>query len=171
MRTTNPAKAKSMEVTDKVIFPDATEQNTALSESCSQMYITTPAPVTIVTAGTYYKMAGTTAAYQLVNFTHSNGRLTYTGAKTRKFDVVIPFSVSSSEKDITVTFEVYKNGGEGAVVPSRITRTLRAVGDIYVMPLASIVELAQGDYVELWGTASKSGTILTIETLSFLICS
>ena len=28
MRTTNPAKAKSMEVTEKVIFPDATEQIT-----------------------------------------------------------------------------------------------------------------------------------------------
>ncbi len=28
MRTTNPAKAKSIEVTDKVIFPDATEQTT-----------------------------------------------------------------------------------------------------------------------------------------------
>jgi len=29
VRTTNPAKAKSIEVTDKVIFPDATEQTTA----------------------------------------------------------------------------------------------------------------------------------------------
>lgn len=28
MRTTNPAKAKSIEVTEKVIFPDATEQTT-----------------------------------------------------------------------------------------------------------------------------------------------
>lgn len=29
MRTTNPAKCKSLEVTEKVIFPDATEQTTA----------------------------------------------------------------------------------------------------------------------------------------------
>lgn len=155
----------------KLIYPDGTEQDTAASQSCSQMYITETAPTTITTADTYYKMAGTTTAYQLVDFTHTTGRLTYTGAKTRKFSVIVPFTMSSNTKDITVTFQLYKNGGEGAVVPSRITRTLRATGDIYVMNLASIVELAQNDYVELWGTASSNGVVLTIQTMSFLICS
>ena len=158
-------------VGEKHIYPNGTEQVTALSESCSQMYIAATAPTTITTATTYYKMAGTTATYQLIHFTHSNNRLTYTGAITKKFNVMVPFSISSNTKDIEVTFEIYKNGGEGGVVASRIKRTLRAVADIFVMSLASIVELVQNDYVELWGTANESGVIITVQTMSFMICS
>lgn len=142
----------------------------SLVESCSQMYITVTAPTTLAVADTFYKLLGTAAAYQLINFTVTDNRLTYIGDYTQKFSIIVPFSMSSNTKDIVVSFQINKNGSAGGIVASRIKRTLRAVGDIFLMALASIVELQTDDYVELWVASNTPNVQITLETMSFLVC-
>lgn len=154
----------------KIIFADASEQITAALTSCAHMYVTVPAPTYIVAADTYYKMAATTGAYINNNFIHSDNRLTYGGAQPRTFFVSIAFSISTNVKDIDVLFQVYKNGDGGGVVASRIRRTLRAVGDIYIMAMSSLVDLEQNDYVELWASSDHANVQLTLQTMGFIIC-
>lgn len=167
MRTTNPAKAKSIEVTEKVVFPDATEQVSAPNAGCAHMYIVATAPTTLTTANTYYKLAGTTAAYVCTDFSHSNNRLTYILALTRRFLINIAFSISSNAKDINVLFELHKNSTE--IVASRIKRTLRAVSDIYIMAMMSAIQLEQNEYIELWASADTNNVQITLETMGFTV--
>lgn len=149
--------------------PDETEVWSSPGGGCAHMYMVTPIATALASANTFYKMNGLTAAYLCNGYTHSNNRLTYIGAEARRFLVNAVFSISSDKKDLDVLFELYINGSTGEVLASRIKRTLRAVGDMYLMALASLINLSPNDYVELWGSASVDNANVTVHTLGFII--
>lgn len=62
MNTTNPAKAKSIEVTEKVIFPDATEQTTKVEEHGANKHTNVTREV-FLSAGEARVAAGTLVTY------------------------------------------------------------------------------------------------------------
>lgn len=116
----------------------------------AEMYIDDADPDTITFAG-----GGTTPAEgtdwtagDLINFTYSGGRLTYTGTETAKFLVNTSISFSFSEGSVNVEGWVYKDGGE--ITGSEFHRKIGTGGDIGNAGSVCIVELATNAYIELF---------------------
>ena len=120
------------------------------------MYISSSAVTTLASA-TPLKAAGTTTSMGLNSFTHSNNRLTYTGAATRVFSVVATLSVSAASAE-TMTFFIYKNGSflTGAEIDRKASNN-----DIGAVAIAALISLAEDDYIEVW-LESLGGADLTL---------
>lgn len=105
----------------------------------------------IATGGTYVKVAGTTTAGNLVDFTHTNGRLTYQGPK-RWFNVLAVTTVIDGLAGNTAHLRIAKNGT--AIAASEQQRKIVQAGDIGNMSCEVDVELTSDDYVELYVTTN-----------------
>lgn len=118
---------------------------------------------TIAVASTYYKAGGTTIANLLKDFTHTSGRLTYTGAKTRNFRVSAnPISMISTSNNVIVRMKIAKNG---IVVGYPMNRKIATGSDIGSGSVAFDVSLATNDYVELFVTNITSATNVTVQSM------
>lgn len=123
-------------------------------------YFSAPAVTTLV-AGVPAKAEGTTVAMQLGGFLHpTNNRLEYDQLVTRTFLVSADVSATKSGGGSSlVSFLLYKNG---AMVPgARVNRQVSTV-DEGAVAVQCNVQLAQGDYVELW-VQTDDGDDVTIE--------
>jgi hypothetical protein len=132
-----------------------------------ELYFSTPA-TTSLSAATPAKAAGTTTAGDLSMFTHSNNRLTYTGASSVLVHVVAAFSVTNQTGGSSATTHyIAKNGSE--LTETAIGRDVSSTAE-GAMATVALVSLAQNDYIELWHETDdgddlqiESGTI-TIES-------
>jgi len=135
-------------------------------------YMTTNAATTttITTAGTYYKIGGTTTAGILNNFTMpANNRLTYTGQETQDFLISLDlggvYALNNTLQSATV--RIAKNGTPDAAFQTLWTDD-NGVTYKMVATLQGIVSLAKDDYVEAWMTYSTSGTSFIINTMQLI---
>ena len=112
----------------------------------------------VAEAGTYVKVstADSTVAGETDGFTIStNNRATYTGATTAKFRVTYHWTATSESNNVVLAFQIAKNG---TVIAATISgRKIGTNTDEGNMSTEWVIELATGDYVELWGT-NESGT-------------
>jgi len=130
-----------------------------------------PSSVAIVpaSAGVFEKLAGSTTPVGLEGFTHSAGRLTYSGGRKRRFDIKANVSaetlVALPGENIDIRIAV--NG---------ITRAQSQVGTISLIPgdqkvIASFdsVELESGDEVEIWFQSDQAALAITFHQVQLLI--
>ena len=124
-----------------------------------ECYISSISETTIVTAGQYVKVAGTTTAGTLSNFTHSSNRLTYTGTATRKFFVSVSVSFHGTNGS-DFAFAIGKNNN--TITASIVEQTGEGASDLSSVSVQCIVELANSNYIEVFITninATNSPTV------------
>jgi hypothetical protein len=122
---------------------------TGVSQSAyGEYYMTTSATTDIATSATWTKVAGTTAAGELSNFTSSvNNRLTYTGTSPRKFFVSVSASFEAPNGN-EIRFGISKNNA------APVLKTISSVngegaGDFSHVSCQGIIDLATNEYIEL----------------------
>ena len=123
-------------------------------------YVATPGATSVVTGGTYYLVAGTFAAGTLEQFTHSGGRLTYTGnGGGRLFSVDVSVSMTSSNNLIT-HWRVAKNGT--TIASSEQMRKVATGTDVGNSSIHAEVELVENDYIEMFCTSDVGQDAVSI---------
>lgn len=132
------------------------------------IYINSTASTSFAGANTPVKAAGTTTAANLFRVSApANNRLTYNGTKSRKFYVNGMFSITSLSNNKYYSFYIAKNG---VVLPeSKQTRKMATGNDQGEMGISCIVELAPGDYIEVWVENNSDATGLTVHTMNLSI--
>ncbi len=117
---------------------------------------------TIISAGVPTKALGSTTASQLGDFTHSNNRLTYNGATTRDFGIMITCSFTKASGGSTLgTIHIAKNGS--AIAGLQIDRTLPNSSDVGALSVCGSASLSTNDFIELF-IHSDNGDNITITT-------
>lgn len=123
-------------------------------------------PTSIPVSGTYYKVAGNTLAGDLTHFTHTTGRLTYTGPGG-KFLIVCSFSMKSSNNNRIISFKIGLDG-----VPcdcSRIDRYVSSGTDSGACSLSTIRVFATNDYVEVFVSDLTSSGAVTVNHMNLSV--
>lgn len=148
---------------------DATGITTEKDEvATGNLYISTASSTTFAAANTAVKVAGTTTATGLFRVTSpSNNRLTYTGTKTRRFQVLASLSVSASTVNKEFAFYIYKNGVK--LPESEQEMRMGLAVDKGSLTLSCTVQLAPNDYIEVWAANSIDATSMLVETLNLSI--
>lgn len=133
-------------------------------------YISTPGQMTIATGGTFEKLFEDNIAYtgeHLHNFTHSEGRLTYTGADNIHITIVCNLSIESDETTQIVQFRIAKNGT--TIVGTNMTREFTAVNKDSCIGLNWMDYVLTNDYIEIYGTSDQDGDQFQVNNLTLLI--
>jgi len=112
------------------------------------------------------KVAGTTVPGIVVEFTHSDNRLTYTGTPTRTFHCIATLCLSHTASGSESTIYVAKNGA--VIAASTIDTRISTGGDHQTLSCQAQVSLATNDYVEIWVESDKAGTT-TVDDLQVYI--
>ena len=138
------------------------------TKSNAAMYFNGNATPTIIAAlNTPVKIIDTYLSEELVAFTHLNGRLTYTGATTKKFvfDASISFNSVSNDRKVSVYFAV-----NGVVIPrsKKSTSTNQPADGANVSSLV-VTTLNLNDYVECFVEANETVENITVTDLYTLI--
>jgi len=133
--------------------------------SAGMYYITTPAVTDLgspLSPGDYTKVLGTTTAIALKRFTHSNNRLTYTGAATVNVLVQVVTSVRCQFGGREIGMKVAKNGvvvDHSEILRDTGNNTLGAVSTM------AMVTLANGDYIEVFTANNDDDKDVTYEKM------
>lgn len=154
-----------------------TNLTTAISvlqnRSYGEMYFSTPVDTTGIAAGTYKIAAGTTTAGLSSDFTHSTNELIFTGAGTKRFEVIADGKVGGNLG--TVTVALYKiSGGVGTNVrTSASTASVTVLAILYALTegnfaINALVDLATNDSIRLYITTSV-GTTARIKEANVVI--
>ncbi len=132
------------------------------------IYVSTPVATTFSATNTPVKVQGTTTSSNLFRVTSpTNNRLTYTGSKTRSFDVSGAMSISNPNSNRFFSFYIAKNG---VVIPeSRQDVKLVNSTDQVAVPISCWVTMAPGDYIEVWVANQTATTDVTVQTLNLSI--
>tara|TARA_R110002073_G_scaffold40547_6_gene115378 strand:- start:33886 stop:35346 length:1461 start_codon:yes stop_codon:yes gene_type:complete len=114
------------------------------------------------------KLSGITTSNNLFRFTASgNNRIVYDGIKTRNFQITTTISFQGDNNNSIFIFYIAK-GTSGSSTASVIenTRVYREVGennDVGPAAIVGALELAPGDFVEVWAERfSGGGDLLTV---------
>lgn len=123
----------------------------------------------------YKVLTNTTTATNLLRFSSaSSGRLTYTGFKTRTFQVTttLSFNDQSGGNYTTYVFYIAKIAANGTTVtalPETETYIDTNGGYTQSFPITGTVSLAKDESVEIWLKRLNPGTSRSISTYSFNI--
>lgn len=122
---------------------------------------------TILAVDTPVKVAGTTTNSSITNkFTHSNNRLTYTGALTRVFEVSAIMTVTSTANN-EIGLYIAKNGT--VITESETYLTANAGGKFENGAIQCLTELATNDYIEIFVENATGANNITVEFLSVTV--
>lgn len=147
------------------ILPVANGGTGVTQSAYGECYISSVTATTITTAGTFVKVAGTTTAGTLSNFTHPDtNRLTYTGTATRKFLITTALSFHGTGTN-DYKFALYKNTSS-ALSASIISSTGAGTGDLAHISCQTIVELATNDFIEVFVTNADATNSATIDFMN-----
>ena len=125
------------------------------------------ATATTITVNTPTKIAGTTTAASInQKFTHSDNRVTYTGAIVRDFQVTAVASCTSGNTH-QVGFYVVKNGI--IITESETYITTSGSGRAENVIVQTVVQLQQNDYIEIWTENETSSTNITVQFLNVIV--
>jgi len=133
------------------------------------IYISSKVLTPIPGANVPVKALGTTSPVNLFRFDNggTNNRLRYMGTKTKIFNIVASLSLTSTTSNQVLSMYFAKNG---AVINStRIQRKIGNGSDIGAASVSGTVELATGDYIELWLANNVSSSNATVENLNLHI--
>lgn len=133
------------------------------------LYMSTPAATTPGVAGTYLKVLGTTTlvstSNNLITSTASNRLVNNSGvAKTFLVSAtisVVPGSAAANR----LGFKIAKNGALLDDSESKITTTASTTNEVFVQCQAT-VDLAAGDYVEVYGTNFSNTNTFTVNNMN-----
>ncbi len=142
-------------------------------DSFGNLYLTTPTDTYIANKNVPTKIAGTTAAANLANFSAvGDNRLVYTGSTTRTFSVVCSMSFGSSDKNDTFAFYIYHGGNASpdVVASTQVKRFIATGADVGALSVSGLVTLAPNEWIEVWGLNETDDNLnLTVETFNLLI--
>lgn len=133
-------------------------------------YVSTPGTQTINTGGTFERLNEGNIAYtadHLYNFTHDDGRLTYTGTQTIHVTITVAIAAESGEVAQVTNFRIAKDGTTIAATDMPITFT--ALDAAANTPLKWLDEVATDSYYEIFGTSNTDADEFDINTLVFTI--
>ena len=140
------------------------------SSAIGQMYYTNnTTPNTIATTNVFEKILGATTDSSInQKFSHTNNRLTYTGALARSFKVTSFVSANSvSTNNVTILVRIYKNGV--AIPESEAQASTSATGRNESFPSQAIIEMVQNDYVEIFIANTSNANNLLVTELNVVI--
>ena len=138
------------------------------SRSYGEMYASGSTTATAITlASAFVIMASPTTAGPLNNFTHSSGRLTYTGSATKvcRVSVSLTAYMTGTAAAGVTSYQIYKNGSP--VAESQTQQYLSTTNIKGSVSLTSLVTLTPNDYLELWVTTDNTVRSLVIYYLNF----
>lgn len=139
-----------------------------------QMYMHGNATATTVAAAnTYYKVAGTTTAGpDNSKFTHSNNRLTYSGAISRQFLVVCSVSFTAGTNDIC-RFGFYASAGAAVRTGSTVLATANIAAGLFgraeSVTMQDIITMSNGQYIEVHCENTSAATDITVSDMNVTI--
>jgi hypothetical protein len=146
-------------------LPVANGGTGATQSAYGECYISSITATTIATTGTFVKVAGTTTAGTLSNFTHpSSNRLTYTGTATRKFLITVALSFHGTNGN-DYKFAFYENTST-ALTTSIISTTATGAGSLAHVSCQCIVELATNEYIEVFVTNADAANNATVDFMN-----
>lgn len=143
----------------------ATEKD---GSATGNVYVSATAVTDIVTKDVPVKVAGTTTSATLFRVTMpSNNRLTYTGLKTRRFQVVCSLTAVAASSNKSYSFHIFKNG----VKLAESTQSMKMGSGINAgsLTISCTVSMAPNDYIEVWAENNTDTTDLTVENLNVSI--
>ena len=119
---------------------------------------TTDTTIGVPNVNVWVKAAGTTtASANNSKFTHSNNRLTYTGAFSTSFLIVVNANVRSSAANQVISIGVAKNGTIQTVTEMNIRTT--TANQEYPGSTQAQLELISNDYIELFVRNTTSSDV------------
>lgn len=130
-------------------------------------YMRENATVTTISAvDTPVKVAGTTTGNAInQKFTHSDNRLTYTGALTRDIQVSAVASFTGGNNKL-IGLYIAKNGV--AVGDSEMYATTDGSGKAESITVQTVVECEENDYIEIWVENSSDSSNVTVGFLNVI---
>lgn len=135
------------------------------------IYITTPAETTITTQGSAVKVNGTTTSVRMFRALSSvSNRIVYNGSATKVFNIQASLSGFAESTNTNYTFFIARNG---TLLPSTAIQTRFQGGgggaDIRALSFTGTVELAPGQYIEVFVRNDDNKNNVTISRLNLLI--
>lgn len=132
------------------------------------LYVSASALTSFAAVNTPVKMLGTTTAANLFRVTSTlSNRLTYTGTKTKRFQLICSLTASQTSSNMEYSFYVYKNGVQ--LPESRQKMKLVNSTDRASLTISCTVSLASNDYIEIWCENNTNTTGITVETSNIAI--
>lgn len=128
----------------------------------AMLHIETPAATTIVTPGTYVKVAGVTAIQEEDEFSMpANNRLQYDGEGGKVIDMHSSFSVTSDTNNVVLSTRLVINGAptDSWAEDTEIQRLIGTGADVGAVAIHGLKTMDPGDFVELWITGDKAAAI------------
>ncbi|MDQ3047398.1 MAG: hypothetical protein M3R27_07615, partial [Bacteroidota bacterium] len=148
---------------------EASGLNTEKDDVASgNLYIFSPAATTFITAGVPVKIAGSSTAASLFRVSSAvNNQLKYTGAKSRRFQVICSLSATQVSTNKYFSFYIAKNG---VVLPeSRQEIKIESATDQAPVTLSCTISLSPNDYIEVWVENETATTSMTVQTMNLAI--
>ena len=142
----------------------------ALNHSGGLAYVSTEGTQTIGTGGTFERLNEGAIAYtsdHLSDFTHDDGRLTYTGTVTKHFAISANVTIESDEVTALVQIRLAKGGSTIAGTNMQEDYTVQDTDAS--MGFCWILELATNEYVEVFGTSDTNGDTFVLHNLTMCI--
>jgi len=133
-------------------------------------YISTEGTQTIAIGGTFEKLYEGTMVYteqHLDSFIHSNGRLTYAGEDSKHFVIMVHASIESDEANARIQIRIALNGV--TIAATDAAHDFRATDTDAVLSSNWLIELAPGEYIEVFGTSDTNGDTFVVHNLTLII--
>jgi hypothetical protein len=138
------------------------------AKNYAELHITVSASNSIAGAGTYYKVNGTTAVDDSLNFSASgNNRLICDDLVTKKYLVIISLSASVSSGSVVASFGLNKNGTVDT--SSVIKTTVGVASSIQSCSSSVIMTLAKDDYIEVILANNTNTQSLTVTNMNLTL--
>ncbi|TND08302.1 MAG: hypothetical protein FD123_2333 [Bacteroidetes bacterium] len=136
--------------------------------AAGNVYVSTAVATTFTAVNTPTKILGTTTAASLFRVSSpANNRMTYTGVKTRRFQVICSLSLVAAANNKYFSFYIAKNGT--ILAESKQSLKLGSNDDKGSVTLSCTVQLAANDYIEVWVENNSDATSVTVETLNLAV--
>ena len=134
-----------------------------------QMYMHDNTTATVITnTTTFVKIAGTSTAGTLNEYTHTSGRLTNASTYKRKLKVSITGTIIAHPSDF-IEFGVYDSTIGSVQVDSRMKIYIHHGTDPEVFCTDTIIEHGPGDYIEVHLRDTTAVHNVTVERLNVVV--
>ena len=150
-------------------LPTADIGDIAIDNSVGMTVVSTEGMQTIGTGGTFERLNEGSIAYtafHLHDFTHDDGRLTYTGTNTKHFVIHVHLNIESDQAGL-IQIQLYK---DGALVPlTNDQHDFAVIATDVGLNFIWLEEMATGEYVEVWGTSDTNGDTFDLHSGQIVI--
>jgi hypothetical protein len=120
-----------------------------------------------IAAKLYAKIVGATKTIKSNGFTASDNRFTYTGKRPLTVRAHVIISAKAPENNADISLAIHKNGLE-LVMPNSSKNT-PTKGEGFQLALETVLDLVQGDYIEVFVKNNGSAAPLIVRDLQFRV--